>query len=189
DVRAHPRRGQDVVRPLAADPVDVGQADLDPLGSRQVHSSDACHLSLPLLVLLIRADHAHHATAADDLALVANSLHRCSDLHNFSTILPRDTSRGLSSNRTRSPISTRMKLRPGPLGTCAVICRGPSISTRYCAYGKASRTTPTAVIARASDSRWSCSIIPSSVRGPRCGSRYATRTGRSVRISGPDFVT
>jgi hypothetical protein len=31
-------------------------------------------LSLPLLVLLIRADHADHAAAADDLALVANTL-------------------------------------------------------------------------------------------------------------------
>jgi hypothetical protein len=31
-------------------------------------------LSLPLLVLLIRADHPHHAAAADDLAFVTNTL-------------------------------------------------------------------------------------------------------------------
>src|SRR5215813_2174690 len=90
-------------------------------------------LSLTLLVLLVRADHAHHAAAADDLALVTDSLDRRSYLHSFWTILPRVTSLGLSSSRTRSPISTRMKFFPGPLGACAVICRGPSISTRYCA--------------------------------------------------------
>ena len=30
--------------------------------------------SLPLLVFLVRADHPHHAAAADDLALIANAL-------------------------------------------------------------------------------------------------------------------
>jgi len=93
-------------------------------------------------MFLIRADHPHHAAAADDLALVANPFDRCSDLHNFSTILPRVTSLGLSSSRTRSPTSTRMKFFPGPRGACAVICRGPSISTRYWPYGRVSRTTP-----------------------------------------------
>jgi hypothetical protein len=38
-------------------------------------------LSLTLLVFLIRADHPHHPAAADDLALVANSLDRSSYLH------------------------------------------------------------------------------------------------------------
>jgi len=36
---------------------------------------------LTLFVFLVRADHAHHAAAAHDLALVTDSLHRCSDLH------------------------------------------------------------------------------------------------------------
>jgi len=36
---------------------------------------------LPLFVLLIRADHPHHAAAPDDLALVANPLDRRSDFH------------------------------------------------------------------------------------------------------------
>jgi hypothetical protein len=31
-------------------------------------------LSLPLFMLLIRADHADHTAAADDLALIANAL-------------------------------------------------------------------------------------------------------------------
>jgi hypothetical protein len=38
-------------------------------------------LTLSLLVLLIRADHPHHAAAPDDLALVANPPNRCSHLH------------------------------------------------------------------------------------------------------------
>src|SRR4029453_16136912 len=108
DVGADTGRRQDVVRALPADPVDVGQADFDPLRSRKIHSSNASHLTLPLLVLLVRADHVHHAGAGNDLVLVANAFHRCSHLHNFSTMLPRVTSRGLSSRRTRSPTSTRM---------------------------------------------------------------------------------
>ncbi len=35
-------------------------------------------------MLLIRADHAHHAAAAHDLALVTDSFHRRSDFHSFS---------------------------------------------------------------------------------------------------------
>ena len=46
-------------------------------------------------------------------------------LAQLSTIRPRVRSRGDSSSRTRSPTSTRMKFRPGPLGTCAVTCRCP----------------------------------------------------------------
>src|SRR4051812_19821004 len=83
---AHAGILQDGVRAHPPDPVDVGESDLDPLGARQIHACDTCHnlsltLSLSLLVLLIRTDHPHHAAAADDLALVANLLHRCSNLH------------------------------------------------------------------------------------------------------------
>src|SRR5207237_3712863 len=86
-VRAHARRDEDVVRAFPADPVDVGQADFDPLRARQIHSSYTCHVSssstfniqhsafgirhslaLSLLVLLIGTDHAHDAAAANDLA-------------------------------------------------------------------------------------------------------------------------
>src|SRR5215831_7644454 len=41
----------------------------------------ASQLTLTLLVLLIRANHAHHAAAAHDLALVTNSLYRCPNFH------------------------------------------------------------------------------------------------------------
>src|SRR5919107_1264452 len=37
--------------------------------------------ALPLLVLLVRADHAHHTLAPHDLALVTDFLDRRSDLH------------------------------------------------------------------------------------------------------------
>jgi len=37
---------------------------------------------LSLFMFRVHADHAHHALAVDDLALVANLLNRCSYLHN-----------------------------------------------------------------------------------------------------------
>src|SRR5687767_15975328 len=58
-------------------------------------------LPLSLFVLRIRADHAHDAAPAHDLALVANLLHRRSYLHksfySFLTTRPRVRSRGVSS--------------------------------------------------------------------------------------------
>ena len=48
----------------------------------------AMTLPLPLLVLLVRADHPHHAAATDDLALVANPLDRRSDLHSPGPSIP-----------------------------------------------------------------------------------------------------
>src|SRR5689334_6514054 len=76
DVGTHARGAEDVVRSLPADAVDVGESDLDTLGARQIDACDTSHtLSLPLLVLGVRADHPHHPAAADDLALVANPFH------------------------------------------------------------------------------------------------------------------
>src|SRR5258708_25273515 len=40
-----------------------------------------CGLSLPLLVLLIRTNHAHHALAAHDFTFVANPFHRRPNFH------------------------------------------------------------------------------------------------------------
>src|SRR4029077_10747300 len=82
DVRAHAGRIEDVVRPLPADAVDVGQPDFHALRARQINACNTCHmnyLSLPLLVLLIRADHAHDALPAHDLALVTNPFYRRPD--------------------------------------------------------------------------------------------------------------
>src|SRR6266404_4049674 len=85
-------------------------------------------LSLPLLVLLVRANHAHDAAAPDDFALVADSFYRRSYFHNlptlssyetFPTIRPRVTSVGESSNRTLSPTRIRTKLRSIRSAMCA----------------------------------------------------------------------
>src|SRR3954470_9171801 len=101
DVRADGGGAEDVHRALPSDAVDVGESDLDALGSRKIDASNTCHLldpcsfqlpvtsvrlqsletgnwiletslSLPLFMFLIRADHAHHAAAAHDLALVTD---------------------------------------------------------------------------------------------------------------------
>ena len=73
---AHARRAKNVVRPLSPDAVDIREANLDPLRARKVDACDSCHLlSLPLLMLRIRADDPDHSTAADNLALVAHLLH------------------------------------------------------------------------------------------------------------------
>jgi hypothetical protein len=44
-------------------------------------------LALTLLVFRILADHPHYSLAVDDLALIANLLYRCSNLHNQFPVL------------------------------------------------------------------------------------------------------
>src|SRR3954467_14235077 len=51
------------------------------LGLRPKDQAPRTSLALPLLVLLVRANHAHDAAAPDDFALVADSLHRRSHFH------------------------------------------------------------------------------------------------------------
>src|SRR5712691_3702150 len=87
DARVDPGLAEDLVRAAHADPVDVGQRDLHPLRAGQVHACDTCHLSLPLLVLLIRADDADHALAAHHLAFDADFPDRRPDLHNLASSL------------------------------------------------------------------------------------------------------
>src|SRR5581483_6513179 len=99
-------------------------------------------LSLPLLVFLVRADHAHHAAATHDLALVANPFDRRSYFHSLPTILPRVTSVGESSIRTRSPTRIRTKLRSIRSAMCAVTNAPCSSRTRYNADGSCSVTVP-----------------------------------------------
>src|SRR5690606_5490781 len=129
DVATDTGSRQHVVGALAADPVDVGQADLHPLGARKVYSCDSCHCSIPqlslsLLVLLVRADHPHDPLATHDLALAADPLDRCPDLHGylpaFLRIRPRVRSRALIATVTRSPTTSRTKFRPSPVVACAV---------------------------------------------------------------------
>src|SRR5215471_5710614 len=51
------------------------------LRGRSTPAKRAMRSTLPLLVPLVLADHAHDASPANDLALVANLFDRCSDLH------------------------------------------------------------------------------------------------------------
>src|SRR5712691_10840134 len=75
--RLDPGLAQDLVAARYPDSVDVGERDLDPLLPGKVDARDACHvLSLPLLVLLVGADDAHHALPAHHLALDADLLYR-----------------------------------------------------------------------------------------------------------------
>src|SRR5258706_2573752 len=101
------------------------------LGLRPKDQAPRTSLALPLLVLLVRANHTHDAAAPDDFALVADSLHRRSYFHvaparlqrsrySFPTIRPRPTSVGESSNRTLSPTRIRTKLRSIRSAMCAI---------------------------------------------------------------------
>ena len=142
-------------------------------------------------MLLVRADHAHHAAAADDLALVANPLDRRSDLHNRPHSLDPHTfrrsarasrSRGVSSSRTRSPTSSRTKFRPVRSATCAVICARPSSSTRYSAARQRARRTD-----RLRPHRWlalAASLVDSVATAPAAAGRRSPSES-----SGPSAVT
>ena len=100
-------------------------------------------------MLLIRTNHPHDAAAPDDLAFVANPFHGRSNFHDpsltFSTIRPRVTSAGIISTRTRSPTSTRMKLRVIRSAICATTCGPSSSRTRYSALGSCAITVPVTV--------------------------------------------
>jgi len=88
-------RRTDLLRPRPADAIDRRQRNHDVLVQRYVYSSYACHKNIPLrlagagstLALLvpgILADHAHNSVAADDLAVPADFLDRCSYFHGMS---------------------------------------------------------------------------------------------------------
>src|SRR6185369_7774404 len=80
--RIHLRLGADPERRAPADAVDVRERYFHALVSGQIDAGDTCHvLSLSLLVPRVRALDAHHARAADDLAVLADDLDRCPDLH------------------------------------------------------------------------------------------------------------
>src|SRR6266853_6582245 len=80
-------------RALPPDAIDRGQANPQPLLNRKINTCYTCHatcllkflkirLSLALLVLRIGANYAHHASAMNYLALVANLFYRCPNFHN-----------------------------------------------------------------------------------------------------------
>jgi len=69
-------------------------------------------LALPLLVLGVRADDAHDAGATNDLALLADALHRRSDLHGSVPILTRDAKRAVSTEKTTSRAAAMARVPP-----------------------------------------------------------------------------
>src|SRR5439155_8661019 len=70
------------LRRRAADAVDVGERDLQPLLAGDVDAGDTSHgLPLPLLVPRVRADDLDPAVAADHLALLADPLDAGTNLH------------------------------------------------------------------------------------------------------------
>src|SRR5690606_4616347 len=82
-VRAHARLGEDAVGGGATDAEDEGEADLDPLFTRQIHASNSRHrLPLPLLVLRVAlADDAERPLPPHDLAMLTNRLDTRANLH------------------------------------------------------------------------------------------------------------
>src|SRR5688572_13997830 len=77
------RLGENVDRVLTANAVDVRQANFDLLVTRKIDAGNTSHmLALTLLVLGIAlADHASHAVAFDNLAMLADRLHAGADFH------------------------------------------------------------------------------------------------------------
>ena len=84
DVRTDPGGAEDLARPGPSYPEDVGEGDLDPFSTGEIHTCDSCHgaSALPLLMTGVAlANDPHHPTAANYLAVLANRLNAASDLH------------------------------------------------------------------------------------------------------------
>jgi hypothetical protein len=81
-VRAEAELGRDLACGRLADPVDVGQPDLEALLVRKVDSGDACDSSaLPLLVPWIGADDHGRTVPLDHAAALAHGLDGWTDFH------------------------------------------------------------------------------------------------------------
>ena len=83
DAAIHLRLTQNINRSLAANAVDIGQGNVDPLVTREINTSDTCHfiLPLPLLVPRVLADDSNHASAPNHLTLLTHLLHGSSHFH------------------------------------------------------------------------------------------------------------
>jgi hypothetical protein len=81
-VRAEAELGCNLARRRLADPVDIGQPDLEALLVREVDSGDACDGSaLPLLVTRVGADDHGRAVPLDHAAAFAPGLDGWTDFH------------------------------------------------------------------------------------------------------------
>jgi hypothetical protein len=87
-VRVEAELGGDLARGRLADPVDVGQPDLEALLVRKIDSGDACDGSaLPLLVPRVAADDHGRAVPLDHAAALAHGLDGRTYFH-FSSPMP-----------------------------------------------------------------------------------------------------
>jgi hypothetical protein len=85
-VRAEAELGCDLAGSRLADPVDVGQPDLEALLVREVDSGDACDGSaLPLLVTRVGADDHGRAVPLDHAAALTHGLDGWTDFHDYLT--------------------------------------------------------------------------------------------------------
>ena len=86
-IRVDPGLGQDLVGAGAPNAVDISEADLDSLLSRQVNTGNTSHLlqhlqlTLSLLMLGVFANYHDFALALNDFALLAHGLHGRSYFH------------------------------------------------------------------------------------------------------------
>ncbi len=81
-VRIEAELGGDLARRRLADPVDVGQPDLEALLVREIDSGNTCDGSaLPLLVPRIGADDHGRAVPLDHAATLAHGLDGWTDFH------------------------------------------------------------------------------------------------------------
>jgi hypothetical protein len=73
-VGIEPEVARNLLRGRLADPVDVRQPDLEPLLIGEIHSGDACQLTLPLLVSRVGANHHGLTVPLDHAAALAHGL-------------------------------------------------------------------------------------------------------------------
>src|SRR6185436_437640 len=133
-----PRALDDLVRPGRSDAVDVAERDVHALVAREVDAGDPSHanppLSLSLLVPGVRADHADHAAPADDLAAIADLLHRRMDLHLVCSL----TCTGTRSCRVSGRTATAPPRPDPPAGSgCSASASSPRCGPTRCVRSRA----------------------------------------------------
>src|ERR1041384_288325 len=122
-------------------------------------------LALPLLVTLIRADDADHASALDDLAVFAKLFYGRANFHkiycSFNVMQPWDKSKGDISNLTRSPGPKSARLDRIRADRCANNRWPFDSSTRHNVLGNTSITRPSTLMSFFRNTSKSPAPIPS----------------------------
>ena len=183
-----------------ADPVDVGEADLDALVEGDVDPRNPSQSLLPLTLLVTRvlADHQHAAVPADDLALLTHRLDRRSYLHGpFQGVWSQRDGSGDPCGRRYHPVThadaSRPQTRPASIArTCGRHLRRRGGAVRHGVQNSSDRFRP----AGDNDAGAPCDRLPASpvLRGGcneakaaagrgRCGCRGAGAAGPALADS------